>query len=330
MTSCCARRMWVYRLAQPDFRLFFQQVFRNAARFIGKRAAFFSAAFALAASQGIKLVKGGVMLDSTTMVKMQRSAGEARISYAGSRLGQLRQVGSAKAQLPQITGRPEVVFLNTSGGLTSGDTLEYAVSLTDGAQVTATTQTAERAYRANSGPAHVRVMHDVGDGCWLDWLPQETILFDKCNLERDTHVALTGTAGCLMVESIVLGRAAMGENPRDLLCRDTRRLTRNGQPVFLEPLLLDTAVLAHTGTSALLGGARAFATIVLCAQGAEDALQDARAALGADGVEGAASAYDGKLVVRLLARDGWPLRRQILSLLHVLRRGCPPPRVWQM
>jgi urease accessory protein len=273
---------------------------------------------------------GGAMLDSTTMVKMQRSAGDARVSFAGARLGQLRQVGSAKAQLPHITGRPEVVFLNTSGGLTSGDTLDYAVTLTDGAQVTATTQTAERAYRANAGPAHVRVAHRVGDGCWLDWLPQETILFDRSNLKRDTHVALTGAAGCLLLESIVLGRAAMGENPRDLLCRDTRRVTRDGQPVFLEPLLLDSATLAHAGASALLGGARAIATLVLCAQGAEDALAPARATLGADGVDGAASAYDGKLVVRLLAADGWPLRRQILSLLHVLRRGCPPPRVWQM
>ncbi|NBB97172.1 MAG: urease accessory protein UreD, partial [Alphaproteobacteria bacterium] len=75
--------------------------------------------------------------------------------------------------------------------------------------------------------------------------------------------------------------------------------------------------------------ARAFATLVLCAQGAEDALGPVRAAL-TDTTQAAASAYDGKLVIRLLAADGWPLRRQILSLLHVLRRGAPPPRVWQM
>ena len=48
------------------------------------------------------------------------------------------------------------------------------------------------------------------------------------------------------------------------------------------------------------------------------------------GVQGAASAFDGKLIVRLLADDAWPLRQQTLSCLHVLRRGAPPPRVWQM
>jgi urease accessory protein len=269
------------------------------------------------------------MLDSGHQVKMQRSMGEAHVSFAGARLGQLRQIGSAKAQLPHITGGPEVVFLNTSGGLTSGDRLDYAVTLTDSARLTATTQTAERAYRANAGPAHVRVAHDVGAGCWLDWLPQETILFDRSDLDRETHIRLAPDAGCLLLESVVIGRAAMGEEVRALSLRDRRIITRGGEPIFLEPMALNTDTLAHPGQTALLGGARAMATLVLCAQGAEDALGPVRAALN-DMTEAAASAYDGKLVIRLLAADGWPLRRQILSLLHVLRRGAPPPRVWQM
>lgn len=269
------------------------------------------------------------MLDSGQEMKMQRSVGDACVSFVGARLGQLRQVGSAKAQLPRISGAPEVVFLNTSGGLTSSDRLDYAVTLADRARVTATTQTAERAYRANAGPACVRVAHDVGAGCWLDWLPQETILFDRSDLVRETHVALAPDAGCLLLESVVLGRAAMGEDVRALHLRDHRRITRGGVPVFLEPVALDSAALAHPGQTALLGGARAIATLVLCAQGAENALGPVRAAL-TDDTQAAASAYDGKLVIRLLAADGWPLRRQILSLLHVLRRGAPPPRVWQM
>jgi urease accessory protein len=132
-----------------------------------------------------------------------------------------------------------------------------------------------------------------------------------------------------VLESIVLGRAAMGETVRTLALSDRRTITRGGVPVFMEPMVLNAAALDHPGQTAVLGGARAFATLVLCAQGAEDALGPVRDAL-TDDVQGAASAYDGKLVLRLLAADGWPLRRQILSLLHVLRRGAPPPRVWQM
>jgi urease accessory protein len=47
-----------------------------------------------------------------------------------------------------------VVFLNTSGGLASGDRLSFAVTLEPGVAVTATTQTAERAgpLKQNLGP----------------------------------------------------------------------------------------------------------------------------------------------------------------------------------
>ena len=130
------------------------------------------------------------MFDATQPVQMQRSHGEAAVAYAGARLTGLRQKGSAKALLPRVRGVPEVVFLNTSGGLTSGDTLSYALDLAEGARAVATTQAAERAYRADHGPARVSVTHRVGAGGWLDWLPQETILFDRSDLDRRTILTL--------------------------------------------------------------------------------------------------------------------------------------------
>ena len=80
------------------------------------------------------------MLDA---VHMQRSAGVARVSIDGGRLTGLAQSGSAKALLPRSYGpAPEVVFLNTSGGLTAGDTLDYQLDLGPATRATATTQTA--------------------------------------------------------------------------------------------------------------------------------------------------------------------------------------------
>lgn len=260
---------------------------------------------------------------------MQRSHGDAAVAFDGARLAGLRQRGSAKALLPHVRGVPEVVFLNTSGGLTSGDTLSYALTLSGGARAVATTQAAERAYRADAGAAKVTVSHEVGPGSWLDWVPQETILFDRAHLARETVVRLAPDAGCLLLEAVILGRAAMGEQVRELQFSDLRRIERAGKPVFLEPFVLNSNILARGPHAAILGPARAFATLVLAAPGAEDALGAARAALGEPGVEAAASAFDGKCVVRMLAADGWPLRKQILKLMGALRRGAAPPRVWQ-
>lgn len=269
------------------------------------------------------------MFDGTTTARMQRSQGEAVVGLARSGLTQLRQRGSAKAFLPRVDGVPEIVFLNTSGGLTSGDRLHLETRIGAGMRAVATTQTAERAYRADAGPARVTVRHAVGPGAWLDWLPQETILFDRADLDRDTGIDLAPDAGCLMLETLVLGRAAMGERLTRLRLADRRRITRAGRPLHLEPLMLDDRVLAGAARPAMLGGAQALATLVLCAQGAEDAVDAVRARLTLTGVDSAASGYDGRLVVRLLAADAWPLRRQVLTVLDVLRRGAAPPRVWQ-
>lgn len=262
---------------------------------------------------------------------LQRSHGAARLGFAcaegRTRLEGLRQEGSAKAFVHPGRAGPEVVFLNTSGGLTGGDRLAFGVNLGAGCRVTATTQTAERAYRASAGVARVAVTHEVGAGAHLDWLPQETILFEGAALDRATTVTLAAGASCLMLEAVVLGRAAMGEVLGRVQLADRRQVLRGGVPILVEPLrLADAALVAEVG---VLGGARAFASLALVAEGAEARVPAVRAVLDEPGVAAGASGFDGKLTVRLMAADGWPLRRQILRVLGVLRDG-PLPRVWQM
>ena len=73
------------------------------------------------------------MLD-TSALAFQRSRGEARVRLvaAGGRtmLAGLRQAGCAKAFLPRVhADRPEVVFLNTAGGLTGAAMVASGASL---------------------------------------------------------------------------------------------------------------------------------------------------------------------------------------------------------
>ncbi len=263
--------------------------------------------------------------------QMQRASGEALVELAhlggAAVLRRLRQAGSAKAILPEPGAVPEVVFLNTAGGLTAGDRLRFALTV-EGGRAVATTQTAERAYRAEGGVARMEVQLSVGAGGWLDWLPQETILFEGAALERRTVVDLASGAGCLALEAVVLGRAAMGETVSRVQFRDRREIRRGGVPVSVEPVALTDAAL-RAGPAGL-GGARAFATIIMVAERLGDVLAPVRAVLDEPGVAAAASAFDGKLMVRMLAADGWPLRRQIVRALAVMRAGRPLPRVWQM
>lgn len=276
---------------------------------------------------------GAAMLDASFSPLMQRSRGEAHVSLRAQggrvRLVDLRQAGSAKAMLPHGSGDvAEVVFLNTSGGLTGGDRLEYRLDVGAGARVLATTQTAERCYCSAQGVAEVRVAMTAAAGGRIDWMPQETIVFDGAAMLRRTEMDLAEGAEALLAESIVLGRLAMGEALARVDLRDQRMIRRQGRPVWAESLALQDAVLAARGSAAVLGQARAVAVVALVAQGAEDAVASVRALLGMDGCAGAVSGWDGKCVVRLMAADGWPLRRQMGRILQALSGGGLP-RVWQ-
>lgn len=261
---------------------------------------------------------------------MERSFGLAEVAL-GHRLGRLRierlyQSGSAKAILPHAGDIPEVVFLNTSGGLAGGDRLSWSLSLAEGMRAIATSQTAERAYRSLAGVAEVSVDLSVGAGGWLDWLPQETILYDGSALKRRSTIRLGKGAGCLTLEALVLGREAMGENLAEVDLTDWRQIEREGRPVLIDPLRLTSPALSSGPAG--LGGARAFASLAMVEQGAEDALGPLRAVLDEPGVEAGASGVDGKLTCRMRAMGGWPMRRQIIRALSVLRRR-ELPRNWQ-
>lgn len=276
------------------------------------------------------MLQSTIHSNDTDSSAMQRVKGRAEVHLDAGGLVHLHQRGSAKAMLPRVHGdRPEVVFLNTAGGVTGGDRLHYDLRIGQEASAVATTQTAERAYASNSGAADVSIRVDVDAGATLDWLPQETIVFDRSRLNRTSEIDLAADARLLYCETLVMGRAAMGETVTDVRVKDDRMIRRAGKPLLYDPVLITSEMLGDPGQSALLGDARAVATVVLAEQGAEDALSAVRDILAGANCRAAASAWNGKCIVRLMAHDAWPLRQCLKRVLTHLRGG-ELPRVWQL
>lgn len=263
---------------------------------------------------------------------MQRSRGAARIAVGlrGGRpsVRQLHQSGSAKVFLPR-PGTDGAIFLNTSGGLTGGDQLGYALDLMPGLRFCATTQTAERAYASQGPEACVDVRLQVGAGSHLDWLPQETLLYEHSAIRRETRVDLGDGASVLLCEMIVLGRHAMGENPVDLRLHDRRMVYRGERCVWADSLAINAEALARRDGSAVMAQARCHAVVALIGRGAEDAAGPLRPHLMAEGCDAALSGWNGRLILRLTSRDSWPMKRQLARILTQLR-DRPLPRAWQM
>jgi len=266
-------------------------------------------------------------------IVLQRARGAGRIVVAAdgrgrTRLARLFQDGCAKIRLPRDAQARdlEAVLINTAGGVTGGDRLDWRAEAGADAQLTLTTQACEKVYRAVDGEARIEVALTAAEGARIDWLPQETILFDRGALARRLDVDLAADARLLAVEAVVLGRTAMDETVRQGALHDRWRIRREGRLIFADDLRLEGPIAELAARAPLLAGARAFASLLLVADDAARLLDPLRAAIGP---LGGASAFEGKLFARIAAPDGFSLRRVLLPAIEALRDGRPLPRVWR-
>ena len=258
--------------------------------------------------------------------------GVARREGGGTALARLRQEGCLKARLPAIERGADLtaVLVNSSGGIASGDRLDSVIEAGPGASLTVTSQAAERVYRAEPGgpPAEVRTRIEVGAGARVEWLPQETILFNAARLDRALHVTLAEDAVFVGLECLLLGRAAMGERVHSGSLRDLIHIERAGEPILHDPIRIEGAISEQLASRATTGGGVAIATLVLVAPDAAMRLAALREALAGSGAEAGASCWNKLLLARIIATDGATARAAILAALPILRGGRPIPRVW--
>lgn len=271
--------------------------------------------------------------------RLQRATGRGRIAArAGARLAALEQSGCVKIRRPrrpEAPGALEAVLLNTAGGLTGGDVVEASIEAEAGAWLAVAPQTAERVYRAASGAARFTLRLRAAAGARVEWLGQETILFDGGRLERRIEIDLAEDARMTLLEPLILGRRAMGEVVRRGSLRERWRLRRGGRLIFAEATALEAPIDALIARPAAAAGKTAMATLLYAGPDAAERLEPVRAALAAAGrdektLEAGASLADDRLVVaRMLAADGRALRRAAHAAAGAARRA-PPPRVWSL
>ncbi len=265
---------------------------------------------------------------------LPRTEGSIRLGFVrrgeDTALDVLHQAGAARVRFPKPAAGapPEAVLLNTAGGLTGGDRIDIGVTLAAGTAATLTTAAAEKIYRALEGDAAIRVRIGVSAGARLDWLPQPTILFDNARLDRRTEVDVDHDSRFLAAETLIFGRAAMGEDARRGAYRDAWRIRRGGRLVFADTFRLQGAVADALDRRATLDGARAVAMLIYAAPDAASRLEEARSRLADAGSIAGASAWNGLLVVRAMAKDAHVLQRDVAGLAEWLS-GRALPRVWQ-
>jgi urease accessory protein len=228
-------------------------------------------------------------------------------------------------------------LVTTSGGLVGGDRLDIGLSVGPRAAAMVTTQAAEKVYRSAGPDVHVATSLKVEDGAWMEWLPQEAILFDGARLRRATSVDIAGSGRAMAGELLVFGRIAHGERFTHGLARDAWEVRRDGRLIWADALHLDgdiAEILDHPGC---FGGATAYGTILYAAPDADRHLDAARTLIehATPGVRAAATCFDGLLVIRWIGAPAHHLRQAYARFWSAFRShaaGLPArlPRLWDV
>lgn len=281
---------------------------------------------------------------NTKAIPLQRSRGVGRLCVSASDVASkksaqvktLYQEGCAKIRLPKTYGSTgEAIMINSSGGMTGGDFLDWEFEAKDNSNLTITSQACERVYKSYSGAAHMNVSLKAGEGACLNWLPQETILFDQGALNRKLDVELAKDAKALILESIVFGRKAMGESVKSGALHDRWRVRVDGDLVHAEDFKVSGDVETQLHDVALTGGNIAVATLLHISPKTEFLLEEARKIIGNNGGAsfwqvGAKENVTGKMLARIIAKDSYELRKILVPLIGLLSDEETLPKVWSL
>jgi urease accessory protein len=241
-----------------------------------------------------------------------------------------------KALYPEGEAVCQAIVLHPPSGIAGGDHLAIGVDVAAGAHAQLTTPGAGKWYRSSGADASQTLTLTAAEGATLEWLPQETIVFDGARARMDTRVALAADSRFIGWDILCLGRAAAGErfaNGRfDLFCR----VDRNRQPIWHERgnFSGDDAMLAspagwagHTVCGTLL------CTFPELPQQAAALLEALRAIIPVDAAMHGISALPVILIARYLGDSSEAARLWFAELWKILRPACcgrPAilPRIW--
>jgi urease accessory protein len=274
-------------------------------------------------------------------VRLQRADGGAELVVAGSAEGTALKLLYQHDPCRVLFPRPELddpftaVLITTSGGLAGGDRISLSIGAERDAVAVVTTQAAEKVYRSAGEDTQVGLKLAVGGGSYLEWVPQETILFDGARFARRIAIDVADSGRLLAAETIVLGRIARGERFGHGLLHDAWTVRRDGRLAWADALRLDADISAVLAQPAGFDGAVAQATVLAVGRGADALLQPARDLLGDSASRSGATCIGGMLVARFLGNDAQALRHDVARLVATLRSawaGLPArvPRLWHV
>jgi urease accessory protein len=270
---------------------------------------------------------------------LQRANGVGRVVLGsfggGTRIKDLFQRSPIRLMFPGSGDGTleEAVLINTAGGIAGGDRLEYGIAALANASIAVTSQAAEKVYRALDEPSRITTKLSAHGLAKLAWLPQETIVFNRARINRQTEIEISSGSELLALEWLVLGRAAHGEEVVGGCIIDSWRVKRDGRLVWADTFRATDDMFSHLHRTALLSDCKAIGTLIYFGPQVDARLEGLREMTLRSGCQCAATLVAGLVIVRFAARLSSDLRWAVRGALQQFSRelGGGPfrvPRMW--
>lgn len=246
-----------------------------------------------------------------------------------------------KALYPEGDAVCQAIVLHPPSGIAGGDHLAISAEIDAGAHAQMTTPGAGKWYRSAGAEAAQSIDFRVGEGATLEWLPQETIVFDGARARMETRVSLAADSNYIGWDILCLGRAASGERFAQGKFELFYRVDRATQEVPLggsnQPIWIERG--GFSGNHAMLSspagwaGASVSGTLLAAFPHTPELLAACRAMAPADGASHALTALPGLLIARYLGDSSEAARLWFAALWAVIRPLCCgrpaiTPRIW--
>ena len=237
-----------------------------------------------------------------------------------------------KALYPEGGEVCHIVVVHPPGGIVGGDQLAIDVEVGPQAHALVTTPGATKWYGSDARRARQEVRLTLQAGSVLEWLPQESIVFDAADAETALTVTMAAGATFVGMEIVCLGRTASGETFARGRLGVATTVTRVGATLWLE------RGVVHGGDPLLqspvgFAGQPVTGTLLVAADDVDPDLRDACRTIAPAAGRGAVTLLPGILVARYLGPGAEPAREWLASVWSAVRRsvtGCAPalPRLW--
>jgi urease accessory protein len=184
-----------------------------------------------------------ILIDKQLIEKSNQSGWHGTLDLVYANFNDATQINYSHSQAPLKVQRPfypegksicQSVVLHTAGGMVGGDRLSQNFHLQSNAKTSITTAAASKIYRSNGQLAKQNINIKIDAGAWLEFLPQETIVFNGAVYRQDLQVELAPGASWLGWEITRFGRSARGEKFLQGAWRSCMEVWQQGCPLWID------------------------------------------------------------------------------------------------